>query len=425
MSKLVFFSAFLIFAFSGCGKTASVYEPAGEEDRIIIWTDNSEFAPYIELFNKTHEKKAVLVYKENPSSSFPVSEDDSQPDLVIGSWLMNEQTKRYFESLDYLFERKFISSENFYSALLDAGKIKRRQYLIPVSFNLPLMIFSKENENFVEDSYTITLEQIRKSGESFNRKNRNGSFSAMGFAPESSDDFLYLVTKIQGADYKEAKGNTFSWDSASLSKSIDFLSDWINEANGSSKTESDFVYKYLSVTDEKRVAQGKTLFAYTTSDKLFKLASQQFASIDYRWFRYENSLPVEDSMVMLGLPKKAKNHNGAAVFISWFFEARTQSELLERKFSMSLDTNRFGIANGFSAVREVTEHILPVYYTSLLSNIPQAETFRVYGRKPLRWERTKRRVIIPFIKESIASDGTKRIQTIEERYAEWRKQGFN
>ena len=247
----------------------------------------------------------------------------------------------------------------------------------------------------------------------------------MGFAPESNDNFLYLVTKIQGSNYKESKGNYFSWDSTALLNSINYLNTWITEVNGSSQIERDFVYKYLSVNDDKRVTQGKTLFAYTTSDKLFKLSKQQLSKIDYRWLQNEKQLPVEDSMLMMGIPKHTQNHYGAAEFISWFYNPETQQKLLERKFDMNLDTNKFGIANGFSAIREVNEHILPVFYTTLLSNIPQADSFKVYEKKPMRWERIKQKVIIPYIKDNLTSNGTKKVLTIDERYSEWRKQGFN
>lgn len=395
------------------------------DGRIVVWTDNSEFAPYLELFNKTHQDKALLVYKENPSYSLPASRDEAHPDLVISSWLVNEHTRHYFEALDYLFERKFISSQEFYKILLQAGKMAGRQYLLPVSFNLPAMIFSTENAEFVEDNYTINLEQVKKSGEAFNKKNANGNFSRMGFAPESNDNFLYLVTKIQGTGYRETKGNSFTWNRDVLKDSIGFLDEWITSINGSSQIERDFVYKYLSTTDDKKVTQGKALFSYTTSDRLFRFPRGQLSLIDYRWLEDQKRIPVEDSMVMMGIPRKAKNHYGAVEFISWFYNVQTQQALLERKFTMNLDINRFGIANGFSSIREVTEHILPVYYTALLSNIPQAENFRVYEKKPLRWEMTKQKVIIPYIKEVLATRGTKKISSIEERYAEWKKQGFN
>lgn len=395
------------------------------DGKIVVWTDNSDFAPYLELFNKTHQDKALLVYKENPSYSLPASRDEAHPDLVIGSWLVNEHTRHYFEALDYLFERKFISSQEFYKILLQAGKMAGRQYLLPVSFNLPAMIFSTENAEFVEDNYTINLEQVKKSGEAFNKKNANGNFSRMGFAPESNDNFLYLVTKIQGTCYRETKGNSFTWNRDVLKDSIGFLDEWITSINGSSQIERDFVYKYLSTTDDKKVTQGKALFSYTTSDRLFRFPRGQLSLIDYRWLEDQKRIPVEDSMVMMGIPRKAKNHYGAVEFISWFYNVQTQQALLERKFTMNLDINRFGIANGFSSIREVTEHILPVYYTALLSNIPQAENFRVYEKKPLRWEMTKQKVIIPYIKEVLATRGTKKISSIEERYAEWKKQGFN
>lgn len=425
ISLIGFFLTALAPALTGCAKKTEAYGQTNPEDRIIIWTDNSEFAPHVEYFNRTHKDKAVLIYRENPANALSSTQDEFQPDLVIGSWLVNDQTKRHFEPLDYLFERKFISSQDFYTILLQAGRFSRRQYLLPVSFNLPAIIFSKENTTLVEDSYTLSLEQLKKAGAAYNSKNARGNFTRMGFAPESSDDFLYLVTKIQGSAYKEAKNNSFSWNSEALEKSINYLSDWINQSNGSSQTENDFVYKYLSVTDDKKVTQGRTLFAYTTSDRLFRHSGQQLSQIDYRWLQHEKQIPVEDSMVMMGIPKKAKNHYGAAEFISWFYSVQTQQSLLERKFQMDLDTKKFGIANGFSAIREVTEHVLPVHYTALLSNIPQAGTFKVYEKKPLRWELTKRRVIIPYIKDRLSSNGTKKVPTIEERYSEWQKQGFN
>ncbi|MCI6722358.1 MAG: hypothetical protein MR447_06770, partial [Treponema porcinum] len=68
---------------------------------------------------------------------------------------------------------------------------------------------------------------------------------------------------------------------------------------------------------------------------------------------------------------------------------------------------------------------LPGYYTALLSNIPQPGSFKVYEKKPARWEKIKQNIIIPYIKESLASDQTKRIPSINERYTEWKKQRFN
>ena len=76
------------------------------EDPIIIWTNRSEFASYVELFNASQDDcKAIVVYKENPSESFPIAKDETPPDIVIGPWLKNETVRKNFISLDYLFDR--------------------------------------------------------------------------------------------------------------------------------------------------------------------------------------------------------------------------------------------------------------------------------------------------------------------------------
>lgn len=393
--------------------------------RIVLWTSSSEFAPYIELFNETHRHKAVLVYKENLSLSLSPADGEPKPDVIIGPWLKNERTKRYFAPADFLFDRKYISTNAFYTPLLKAGVISRRQYLLPVSFNLPAMIFSKENKKLVENDYTISLDQIRKAGTAYNKKNTKGSFTSIGFAPQSNDDFLYLCAKIRGAAFRETKNSDFTWNEQELSETIAFLSEWITESNGSPKTENDFVYKYLSETDDKRVTSGRTLFAYMTSDRLFKLTEPQLSKIDFRWLQHEGRIPVEDTMIMMGIARHSSNKAGAAEFISWFFQTETQQALLERSAALHLNTTTFGIADGFSSVREVNEYILPGFYTALLSNIPQPSSLKVYERKPARWEKIKQNIIIPYIKDMLTSAPTKRILTISERYDEWKKQRFN
>ena len=178
-----------------------------EQKRIIIWTSCAEFAQYTELFNNTHPgSNAVIVYKENPAQELPPAKDELPPDIVIGSWLCTDKTSRQFKSLDYLFDRQTISSSMFYDQLLEAGKVRKNQYLLPVSFNLPAVIFADSNSDFITENYTLTLDQIKAAGLSYNEKNKKGSFSRIGFLPSANDDFLYLTTKLYGVDFREEKG---------------------------------------------------------------------------------------------------------------------------------------------------------------------------------------------------------------------------
>ncbi len=389
--------------------------------RVVIWSDCSEFAPYIELFNKRHSTKAVLVYKANPAQSLPPDASSLPPDIIVGPYLFHDKAKRQFRNLDDLFDRHDLKTEDFYPLLLDSGKIGGKTYLLPVSFNLPVFIFSKENDYLIEDKYTLSLEQVRKAGALFNKKTSKGLFSQIGFAPQSSERFLYTTLKMHGAAFSRTKNALLSWDESALDASLRFLKEWITAENESVQKESDFVYKYLSVTDDKRVTSGRTLLAFTTSDRLFQLAPERLAKLDFRWLQNGGAIPIEDSFVMLGLARGAKNRQGASEFISWFFNVAVQEELIERRKSTNLDIPAFGIAGGFSSLQEINEHILPLSCTALLTNIPKGDVFSMPSPKPPQWEKIKYAVVIPYIKDALLGAEDKKIVPLAERYEEWQK----
>ncbi len=393
--------------------------------RMVIWTSNSEFAQYVELFNKTHkENSAVLVYKENPALSLPPAGDEVPPDIVVGSWLRTDNPKKYYKSLDYIFDNRKLVSDAFYDQLLTAGQKKGIQYLLPVSFNLPALVFSNENKDLVPDNYTLTLKQVRESASVYNEKNKKGAYTKMGFTPLSNNEFIYLATKIHGANFREEKGEIV-WSASNLMDTANELRDWVIKENSSAQVEEDFAYKYLFMPYYRQVTTGRTLFAYTTSDQLFKAMKDQDLGIDYRWIVQDRNLPIEDSFTMMGIYKNSKNLVGATEFISWFFQSENQRAILERKDRFNLETEIFGIAGGFSALRDVTEHILPVFYTQLLTNLPPAQMLSVPNQLPARWESYKTMVVEPYVKALATSNNTENVTTIQALESEWRRKVFD
>ena len=392
------------------------------QTRIVIWTSCAEFAQYTELFNNTHPgSNAVIVYKENPAQELPPAKDELPPDIVIGSWLRTDKTQKQFKSLDYLFDRQTISSSMFYDQLLEAGKVRKTQYLLPVSFNLPAVIFADSNSDFITENYTLTLDQIKAAGLSYNEKNKKGSFSRIGFLPSANDDFLYLTTKLYGVDFREEKGQ-ITWSDLRLRNAVSYDRDWINNTNGSAQEEQDFAYKYLFMPDYRQVTSGRTLLAYTTSDKMFGYMKSQELDIDYRWIVGDGFIPIEDSFLMTGIYAKARNEQGATEFLTWFFDSENQKDILERKIEMNLNNEMFGIADGFSAMRDVTEHILPIYYNQLLTNLPPAHLLKVPQKLPARWDSYKSVVVEPYLNAAITTDEK---VSISEYEAEWRKKVFD
>ena len=402
-------------------KARTVYQ----QDRIVIWTSCREFAQYIELFNRQHKDNcAILVYKENPALSLPPAKDENPPDIIVGSWLRTDTPQKNFKSLDYLFDTKRLASDEFYPQLLDSGKRKDVHYLLPVSFNLPAVIFSTDNKDQIPDSYVLSLDQIRTTASAFNAKNKKDAYTKIGFTPLGNDEFLYLTAKMKGTDFREEK-DEISWDGAALINTVSMLRDWVYTENTSPQIEEDFTFKYLFMPYYRQVSSGRTLLAYTTSDSLFKILKEQDLSVDYRWIVENKSIYIEDSLTMMGIYKHANNQVGATEFISWFFQSENQRSILEPKENLHLETDLFGIAGGFSSLRDVTEHVLPIYYNQLLTNLPPSQMLTVSQMLPPRWESYRTLVVEPYVKVVVTMEDGEPTPDLQDFEKEWRKKVFD
>ena len=231
-----FFAAIFIF----CGLFFGCKTQDNSPDTFIIWTDREEFVSYSELFNSIQDKtKAVIVYKKRLASSLPPAKDEEKPDLIAGSWLKNDSTRKLFRPLDSLLSKDSIDVSTLYAPLVEYGKIFGSQYLLPVSFNLPLFVFSSKNEDKIPNQHSLSLEQIKELAGDFNAVNKKGFYTKMGFAPSWDDEFLYEVAKKFGPCFKQ-KGNGFVWDEKKLSEAVEYIRAWTAEKNSSTTAEQDF-----------------------------------------------------------------------------------------------------------------------------------------------------------------------------------------
>ena len=396
----------------------------GSSSPVIIWTDRPEIVSYVEFFNVAQTKaKAAVVYKDKLAVSLPPAKDEQSPDIVIGSFLRNSRVKKNFTAVDRVFNRSQINPSSIYAPLLEYGKVNGRQYLIPVSFNLPTMIFSQKNHEFVSENMLIDSDSVRDSAIMFNQKSKDEVFIKMGYAPSWDPNFVYQLAKADGAEFGE-KGTAFSWNSASLASTILYLKNWSRDKNGGTTTEQDFSFKYLYAPKHKLVDSDRCLFAYIKSDDFFNIPSEQTENISFHWFSKNEKIFVNDDITSLALYRKTKNTRAAYSFIEWFFSESTQKNLLERSMRMNLDTLTFGICSGFSSIKSVNERIFPAYYKTLLGKMPSEDSLIAPLALPSRWESLKERVIIPYLSEVSSTEAQTAVKSIDERITVWRNQ-FN
>lgn len=419
LSRILFICLvlFALLNFSSCKRTY--------KKPVIIWTDKAEFASYAELFNTSQEIcKVQIVYKKNLAHLLPLPKGEIGPDLLIGSWLKNSQTKKFTSSLDYMFSDLKLNRTVFYSQLLESGQINDTQYLIPVSFNIPTILFSKDNIDLINENYLLSLDQIRNIAAAYNEKKDLRSYNRMGYGLNWNQDFLYEIAKLKGVNFKES-GSSFSWDESALEKALSYMKEWTVSANESTNNEKDFAFKYLYTPFYQQVSQKRSLFAYTHSNLFFDLPPEKIETLEFRWLQGNQKIPVIDDIVYLGMYRNSKNGDAASLFINWFFKESTQKQILERQVKMNLKTSTFGIANGFSALKNVTERVFPIFYPILLKNLPSPESLSTPHMYPPRWDAIRETVIKPYLLEASETPSPeKKPMSLDNRLKDWSKQNF-
>jgi len=393
---------------------AAVLISCGDIKTVQIWTDRPEFAIYADYFNNVQNKYKVSVrYKEFPTANLGRG---NSPDIIVASWLNNSSTPVFFKPLNNLFGSSKLSRDTFYPQLLSAGMIDRKQYLLPISFNIPALIFSKDRTQVLSNQFTIDFDEIKELSKIFNVESR-GEFTRMGFSPLWNDDFLFTVTILGDASFREA--NPLAWNSTALDKSIDFINNWTNEINNSIRMDEDFYFKFFIQPPERLIQSGRIFFSYIESDDLFLLSEDIKNDLDFRWIMEDDKIPILEEAVYMGIPRWSRSRKATEAFILWFLTVENQRRLMEYSRNNRINENIFGISGGFSALSPVMEQVYPLFYPELLGRKPPSENFLQPNILPGNWVAIKERVIFPYLHDRTRVEYTNEVTPLEYRLTNW------
>jgi len=406
-SIMVFLLMSILFIFASCSSPNS--------SRAILWTDRPEFAFYAEFFNAAQDKYKVEVrFFEAPA--YRLIEGGEYPDIVAASWLKNSSTRVMFRPFDGMLSRGVLDRSSFYPRLLSMGRIDKRQYLLPVSFNIPAVIFAKDASITLSNPFTIEMREIKEQAKTFNRTS-GAVYSRIGFSPSAKDEFLFLAATLFGASFREA--SPIAWDAAALGQSISWIQQWISEANTDIQMEEDFVFKHYHNPPDRLISSGRTLYTYIDSADYFTLPEVRRMNLDFRWIAEKETIPLDERVISYGIHKKTKSRKAAVEFTRWFFNDETQRLLLEEMKNKRINEVSFGIAGGFSAMQTVTEQIFPQFYPDLIGHIPPENYLLPPNVLPRNWMVIKERVILPYLRERIRHTGTEDIRPLDRRINDW------
>ncbi|MDR1863174.1 MAG: extracellular solute-binding protein [Treponema sp.] len=409
LSLPLFAAAAAFFAvLASCGSWRS--------DTAVLWTDRPEFVFYAEHFNASQDRyKVETLYFESPAQK--LTEPGEYPDIAAAGWLKSASTRALFSPLDSIFNGKNgISKSAFYPRLLSLGNIDGKQYLLPVAFNIPAIVFARDYGQSMSDPFTIDMEEIMTKGKSHNVET-NGVYTRMGFSPSWNDEFLFITATLFNTGFREA--SPIAWDPLALERAMVWIQSWIAEANTSIQAEDDFAFKYLNEPTAKLVSSGRVLFAYMDSSRFFTLAPERRSVLDFRWIAEKEVIPLDERTIYFGIHKKAKAKKAAFAFTQWFFNTDTQRLLLESSKDTRLNETSFGISGGFSSMRTVTEQIFPQFYPGLLGHMPPESFLSPSNILPRNWMVIKERVILPYLRERIRQPSREELRPLEKRITDW------
>jgi ABC-type glycerol-3-phosphate transport system substrate-binding protein len=372
------------------------------------------------MFNNSQDRFQVEVqYKVQPLIKQENRKD--QADIIIASWLRNERSRALYRPLDYLFDELVLSKSMFYQALLRTGNIDDKQYLLPVSFNVPAIIFSRENSARVENPFILELDVIRELSKQFNKQYKE-TYTRMGFSPRWDDEFLLTLAILYKTRFRE--GAPLFWNTDALQAAINYVTQWSTEINTSASDEDEYAFKYLYDPPEKLAISGRLLFSSLPSNELFRINADRLAQLDFRWVSRNQSIPLIEGAPWLAVTRAGKARSATEAFVKWFYSETTQNEILAYSFTSRMNETSFGIAGGFSSLKTVNESILPRYYPGLLGHVPPSDYLSPPDILPSSWMELKQKVILPWLRESAA--GIAETTSMEQRLIEWRREsGFS
>jgi ABC-type glycerol-3-phosphate transport system substrate-binding protein len=396
----------LPLALAGCGLLS--------DQTVRLLTDRPEMAAYVERYNaRQTEVRVEVLYDEAPAQA--VLEGRAQADVVIAQWLAGPAIMARFDSLADVVKPGRIDPSWFYPGLLAMGSRDNRPFLLPLSFNLPAIMFSRAAVTVELPPLALPLQSIRAMGRAFNASGKGG-FTAVGFSPLWSGDFLGDTARLSGVRMRAARSGQPVWDADALLQAAGFLRSWVSDINGGAAADRLFSGRTLVQPSARLLAARKILFSRVPFPEFFAMPEEKRKDFDFRWLSNGTVIPAQDDVLFAGIPRAARDKSGARKFLSWFFSPQTQRSLLAVNQSRRIGV--FCIADGLSSFKAINEKDLPQKYPLLLGRIPAESSIVFPETLPDDWLRLRDEVFRPWLARAAAGEEQ---QGMDKTLAEWRK----
>ena len=358
----------------------------------ILATNLPHVVSYVEQFNgQSDTYKISVAYLEKPTGF----DTEYPPDLIVGPGLEGAETIVLFADIGGIIES--IGRDEFYRELLARGMFAENQLLIPLSFNLPILLTHISDSESFESESILEIDDMRRLSGDFSNETR------LGFLPRMDSPTAYLFTRFFDVRFHETDQGVTAWNESLLRETVEYLYTWSDELNGGTENEESYARKYLFDPPYKLVADKRIRFAVSAIDEYLNVPAEIGEQLDIRWPAHDGLVYPDEDIVFIGRPKNSRNKKAATAFLTWLFRTETQSRLLE--IERYRRVRGFGIAGGFSALKTINSDELVNIYPFLRGRMPAESNLRFPERLSSEWPIIRDEVIYPWLIEQ-SSRGT-------------------
>ena len=368
---------------------------------IFVLTDHSEMAAYAEVFNATQrDLKIELIHSADPAAA--VRKGGTGADVVVADGLAGPDMREHFRSAGDLFGQGRLDARSFYQGVLQSGRQDKTQYLIPLSFNLPLIVYRPQTLGEDPPASYFTVDYLKKKSAEFDALKTRVA-RKVGFSPLWEPAFVYYAAALAGAAFRSSDGRTMQWDDAALEATLNRMREWTRSLDAEGLR--DFDAKYLHVPYYRLIEDGRILFYLSDSREFLAIPPEKRQNLEFRWLGENDRIPVTEDIVHAGALRRSRNPRGARRFLLWLFQPQTQIRLMEANHFKRLP-GVFGIAGGLPALVSVAEKDLPQphHYPVFVGHIPPRDMLMAPGLLPAGWQAVRNTVVLPWLAEAALTD---------------------
>lgn len=371
---------FAIFLFSSCSKNITV-----------CLTSSPDIAFFAEQFNVAQkQEKIICLYAPNCREYLIQAQI---PDLIV-DWNIQDTIKK----VEYKNLSSTIGSKSrYYKGLLNLGKVRGKQFFMPLAFNLPLLAY-RHAPGVPEFATSLTFDELAEISSKFNAQN-NYEYSKIGFSPLWDKRALYDAYRANGVEFV-SQSEGFYVNQISLAKAEEKVNAWVGAIIPDLNREQFFRDKYRNTPGYKLINDYKTTFFYYQTNDFFQIPTENLNNLYFSWLSNKNKIMANEDFLLAAIPREAQNSKGAKAFLKWLLSDATQKELLNKKNQVGY--NSFGLCEGFSPIKKINQILYPTIYKNFQKNQMPLESEIIFPSSiPLGYSFAKVEVIEPWLEAKL------------------------